>query len=960
MSSRISRREPLLPTIVAIVGLIAVFVVFTELWTQRLWFESVRFPQVFTTQLLAQVLLFVIFFTLMALAVGLNMWIAFRLRPVQRRTGESAVLDRYRDLLESNIWLAILVPSVFFGLIAGVSAIGQAMDYLAWWNRTPFGTADAYFGLDVGFYVFEYPIWQDLLSFGMSALFFGLVAAAVVHFTVGGIGAGRGRAKGPRSNGARIHLSVLAGLLLVSYGLQSLLDRYGYLLQQGTLFTGMHYTDHDARLNAKLVMAVIAFLCAALFFANGFLNRWTLPVTAVVLMLVSGLILGLIYPLVVQSFQVKPNEPDRERPYIQAHIDATRTAFGIDTVKVTEYEAVTQVRPGQLKEDAEALPGVRLIDPAVVAPTFENQQQLRGYYAFPDALDVDRYTIDGRETDAVVAAREINAAGLPDQNWNNLHTVYTHGYGMVAAYGNRRSASGDPVWIEKNLPPEGELPSYEGRIYFGEKSTTFAIVGREAGQAPIEFDSPGGGQGTGEVNNTYAGVGGVPMGDLFTRALYSLHFMDLNILLSDRVNSASRILYDRTPKQRVSQVAPWLTLDSNVYPAVVNHRLVWIVDGYTTTSHYPNSEQQSLRETTNDAQSTLVGSQVDETVNYLRNSVKAVVDASDGTVDLYAWEPTDPILQSYMKAFPGTVKGKEAITADLMAHLRYPEDLFKVQRQVLGRYHMTEPYTWYQQSDLWQVPADPTQTTPGQTTEPTKAGPAEPPYYLSIKWPGDEDPVFSQTAVFVPNGRANLASYLSVIAEATSPNYGKLRVLRMSDTHQIDGPGQTLNAMVTDQKFADLLRSYLNQGSAAAKYGNLLTLPMGSGLLYVMPIYTTREASSGGTYPALRFVAVRFGEHVGIGSTLQEALDQVFSGDAGAETGEDPDTVTPPAEPTEPTQPTEPSPADQQAAAQVMEKARTALAAADAALRRGDLAEYQKQVELAKAAVTEALTKMGR
>ncbi|MGV8908416.1 MAG: UPF0182 family protein [Propionicimonas sp.] len=963
VTSRMSRRGPLVPTILVIAALVAVFTIFAEAWTQKLWFDSVAFPQVFSTQLLAQVLLFFIFAIAMGGVVALNMWIAFRSRPIVRRSGQSAVLDRYRDLLEARIGLAILVPSVFFGLIAGISALSQSLEYLAWWNRTAFGVADAYFGLDVGFYVFEYPIWQDLLSFVLGALFFGLVAAAAVHFAVGGIASGR--ARGAHDNAARIHLSILAGLMLVAYGLQNLLDRYGLLLQQGTLFTGMHYTDAHARLTAKLVMAVIAFLCAGLFFANGFLRRWTLALTGLALMVVSGLILGLIYPLVVQSFQVKPNEPDFERPYIQAHIDATRKAYGIDKTEVKQYDAVTQVRPGQLKQDAEALPGIRLIDPAVVAPTFENQQQLRGYYTFPDALDVDRYIIDGKETDAVVAAREIDYQKLPDQNWNNLHTVYTHGYGMVAAYGNRRSSSGDPVWIEKNLPPEGVLPDYEGRVYFGEYATTFAVVGREQGQPAIEFDSPGKAQEAGEVNNTYAGTGGVPMGDLFTRLLYAAHFMDLNLLLSDRVNTQSKIIYDRTPKERVAQVAPWLTLDSNIYPAVVDNRMVWIVDGYTTTRNYPNSQVQSMRATTSDAQSGLVGTQADQSVNYLRNSVKAVVDASNGSVNLYAWEEGDPILNAYEKAFPGTVQPKSAISADLLAHLRYPEDLFKVQRAVLTRYHMTDPNSWFQQSDLWQIPADPTQTTPGQTTEATKAGPAEPPYYLSIKWPGDAAPVFSQTSVFVPNQRANLASYLSVVAETTSPDYGRLRVLRMSDTQQIAGPGQTLNAMTTDQKFADALRSYTNQGSAAARYGNLLTLPMGSGLLYVMPIYTTRAASTGtGTYPALRFVAARFGEHVGIGSTLQEALDQVFSGDAGADTGEDPtQTPTEPTGPTTPpsptTPPTAPTTAEQKAAVSAMQKADAAFAAADEALRKGDLAGYQAQIAAAKAAVAEALSKLG-
>lgn len=944
VSSRVSRRGPLVPTILVLAGLVTAFVIFSELWTTKLWFDSVGYPQVFSTQLLAQVLLFAGFFVAMAVIVGLNMWIAFRLRPMARRTGQSAILDRYRDLLEANIWLAILVPSVFLGLVAGASAVSQSLQYLAWWNRAPFGTTDPYFGLDVSFYVFEFPVWQDLLSFAMGALFFALIAAAAVHFAVGGIAAGRGTSS---SSGARIHLSVLAGLLLVGYGLQNLLDRYGFLLQQGTLLTGLQYTDDHARLTAKIVMAVIAFLCAGVFFANGFLKRWTVPVTAVVLMVVSGLILGLIYPLVVQSFQVKPNEPVLESSYISKHIEATRQAYDIDKVEIEPYTAKTQVSSGQLKEDAETLPGIRLIDPAVVAPTFENQQQLRGWYSFPTTLDVDRYTIDGTETDAVVAAREINYTNLPDQAWNNLHTVYTHGYGLVAAYGNQRSTSGDPVWIEKNLPPEGVLPDYEGRIYFGENTSTFAIVGREQDEQPIEFDTPDGG------NNTYAGSGGVPMGDWFTRILYAAHFMDLNILLSDRVNSQSKILYDRTPTERVQQVAPWLTLDSNIYPAVVDHRLVWIVDGYTVTRNYPNSQVVGLRQAITDAETTPDAS-ADQSINYIRNSVKAVVDASDGTVQLYAWDPSDPILQTYAKAFPGVLKSTDEISSDLRAHLRYPSDLFKVQRQVLARYHMTDPNAWYQQSDLWQVPADPVGTMPGQS-ETGKSTAAEPPYYLSIRWPGDPAAVFSQTAVFVPYGRQNLASYLSVVAEATSADYGRLRVLRMSDTQQIAGPSQTANAMTTDPQFATLMRSYLNQGSANAKYGNLLTLPVGGGLLYVMPIYVMREAGSG-SYPALQFVAVRFGDHVGIAATLQEALDQVFAGDAGASTGEGGDGTTPTTE--EPTQPGTGT-SDQQAAVTALQKAEAAFTAADAALRDGNLAEYQKQVDIAKTSLADALAKMG-
>jgi len=948
LSASVHRRSPILLTLgIAAVAIIA-FAVFTQVWTDKLWFESIGFGTVFTTELLTRLGLFFGVAIVMALLIGGNMWLAIRLRPRGRRAGDSAVLDAYRRLLESNARIAVLGPALAFGLLAGMSATTEVLPLLAWINAVPFGRTDPVFGLDYSFYVFDFPVWQSLLSFLLTALIFSLIAAALVHFAMGGIRFGRSPGRPQFSQAARVHLSVLTGVLLVLYGLQCLLDRYGMLLSQGTLFTGVHYTDDHARIGAKLVMAVISFLVAGLFFANPILKRGIYPAAALVLMVISGLILTLIYPAIVQSFVVAPNQPDKENPYMQSHINMTRDAFGIADTEVTDYEAVTQVKAGQLKADAEALPGIRLMDPAVIGPTYEQLQQVRGYYTFPDVLDVDRYTIDGKETDVVVAAREINLAGVPDQNWNNIHTVYTHGNGLVIAYGNRRQTMGEPEWIVSQIPPVGKLADHESRIYFGEQSTQYVVTGREPGQDPIELDTPNG------KSNVYTGTGGVPIGDAFTRTLYAARFMDFNLLLSDRVNSQSKILYNRTPKDRVQEVAPWLTLDSNIYPAVVDGRTVWIVDGYTTSSTYPNSQLVNLRDSADDTQSRAVGSQVDANINYIRNSVKAVVDAYDGSVKLYAWDESDPLLQAYSRAFPGTVQPKSAISPDLLSHLRYPEDLFKVQREILGRYHMTNPYTWYAQSDLWQTPNDPVKAN---------ADAKEPPYYLSIKWPGDANPVFSQTTVFVPRLRSNLASYLSVVAEATSPDYGKLRVLRMSDTHQIDGPGQTFNAINQDQKVAETLRPFLNQGAASATYGNLLTLPMGNGLLYVAPVYTQRQGNNG-SYPALAYVVVRFGSHVGIGSTLQQALDEVFSGDAGADTGEKPVGTASASPSPSPSGSASPSPSStataNPAAVALLDKAQTAFEAADAALRKGDLATYQSKVNEAKAALADALKLMGR
>ena len=951
-----ARRSPLLITLAILAVLTAVFAGFARFFTDKLWFDSIGYSQVFWTQLGAGAALFAIALVVVGGVVAANIWIAHRLRPAQRRRGASAILDRYRDALEANLALVIVLPAVLLGGMAGISASTQTLPVLAYLNRRPSGVIDPTFGLDASFFMVEYPVWRMASSLVLSALIFGLIAAVTVHFAVGNLATGRPRVTGRAPAPVARHLSLMAALCTAQYGVESLLERYGLVLNTDGLFDGLKYTDANARMNAKLVIAVIAFIVAIAFAVNAFVNRLIIPTAGVGLMVVSALILSLIYPAIIQAFTVKPNEPDREREYIRAHVAATRTAFGIDDVAIQEYSAVTNVASGQLKEDAATLPGIRLMDPAVIGTTFEQLQQVRGYYAFPDNLAVDRYTIDGKETDVVVAARELNLAGIPDpRNWNNVHTVYTHGYGFVSTYGNRRQANGEPVWITRDIPPVGQIKQSQSRIYYGEASTQFAIVGRTQGQTPIELDTPGGGTGGGESYNVYDGRGGVPIGNLGLRLLYATRFSDLNILLSDRVNAASKILYDRTPTERIRNVAPWLTTDEGIYPAVVDGRLVWIVDCYSTSGSFPNSQQVSLTDAISDSQTRTVG-QLDANVNYLRNSVKAIVDAYDGSVNLYAWDQDDALLQAYRAAFPGVVQDKAAIGADLLAHLRYPTDLFKVQRSLLGRYHMTDPGAWYQQSDLWEVPPEPTQAN--ATTK-------EPPYYLSIRWPDATQPVFSLTSVFVPKLRQNLSSYLAVDADAASPDYGKLRVLRMSDTHQIDGPGQSYNAIMNDAKVAQYLRNYTSQGSAEAKPGNLLTLPVGGGLLYVQPIFTQRTGNAG-SYPVLTYVAVRFGQHVGIGTTLQEALDQVFAGDSGAETGETTPGGTPtPGGTASPTpgstaSPTPSGQVDQAAATAALEAANQAMAAAEAALKGGDLATYQQQVNEARSQIAKALKAMGR
>lgn len=942
------RRNALLPTAIVAVALLVGFLIFTNIWTDRLWFVSYGYGDVFATMLWTRVALFAIFGVLLAGVVVANLALANHFRPSASRNSSSELLNRYRDAVKGRFGVFLAVVGVATGLFGGAAGAAQAMTYQAWRNGESFGVADPQFNLDISFFVFDYPWWRFITSFLFGTLVFTFIVVAVVYFMLGAVRmaeAGQADRSKLASPAAQAHLSILLGVALLVKALQYWLDTYGLSVQESGLLTGLTYSSVHASLNALRVLAVIAALCAVMFFANALVRRWVVPVVGLVLMLVSALVLQLIYPAAVQAFTVVPQEQDREAPYIERHIAATRQAYGVDETEVTPYEAETTASQGQLREDAAALPGIRLMDPAVVGPAFTQGQQVRGYYAFPEVLDIDRYNLDGTVTDAVVGVREIDTTKLDQATWNNLHTVYTHGYGVVAAYGNQVGREGEPSWIVGDIPPQGQLAEHEPRIYFGELHQDYSIVGGAQGSNPMELDTPGGGEGGGPKMYTYAGKGGVGIGDFFHRLLYAIKFADINILISERVNEDSKIIYDRTPKERVEAAAPWLTVDSNAYPAIVEGRVVWIVDGYTTSNTYPNSQRVSLRESTTDSNTsgTPAGVQVDTGINYIRNSVKAVVDAYDGTVTLYAWDEQDPLLKTWQKVFPDTVQPKSEIPDALLAHLRYPEDLFKVQRTVLGRYHVTDPGVWYNQSDLWRVPNDPV-----AAADATSAVTSEPPYYLSVRWPDETTAHFSMTTTFVPHERENLSGFMAVNADAASDEYGRIRILQMSESTRIDGPQQTFNAMTTNPNVAEALRPYLNQGSASASYGNLLTLPVGGGLIYVMPIYVQRTAASG-TYPVLRYVVVRFGDTVGIGSSLQEALDNVFAGDAGADTGEQGDGGDEGGS----------GEADNPTASRALAEAQRYFEEADEALKQGDLATYQEKIKQAEAAMERARRALG-
>ncbi|MFC4493613.1 UPF0182 family protein [Streptomyces ovatisporus] len=923
------RARTLLMTVGVLAVLAMLFVMFAGFWTDWLWYRSVQYSSVFTKTLWTKVGMFAFFGLLMSTAVGLNIWLAHRLRPpLSAMSLEQQSLDRYRMSIAPYKKWVLLGVTALVGLIAGASAAGQWRTWLMWVNGVAFGKTDAHFGKDISFYAFDLPWYRFLLSFGFAAVVLSLIAAALVHYLYGGL---RITTPGARATAqATGHLSVLLGFFVALKAVAYWLDRYGLAVKSGDFkatdnWTGLKYVDANAYLPAKTILFCIAIICALLFFATIWRRTWQLPVIGFGLMVLSAILIGGLYPAIVQKFQVQPNEQAKETPYIEKNIKATRDAYDINDSQVSDYSGTSKKGKEELRQAADDTASTRLLDPNVVSPTFQQKQQVRGYYQFPATLDVDRYkTEDGKEQDTVVGLREINTEGIPEKNWINEHFKYTHGYGMVAAKGTTVDKDGAPAFTEQDLPPKGSLGKYQGRIYYGEKTNQYSIVGGPQKELDYADDE-------GEKTYTYTGKSGVNLSNPVNRAAYAVSFNEPQILYSGAIGEGSRILYNRTPKERIEAVAPWLTIDGDPYPAVVDGRIKWIVDAYTTSDGYPYSSRTTLGDTTadsltRDGQRAVVARQ--NRVNYIRNSVKATVDAYSGKVDMYQWDKKDPVLKTWMKAFPDTVKPKSKIGGDLMDHLRYPQDLFKVQRELLTRYHVTSPSQFYSGSERWQIPDDP-----------THKGNAVPPYYLSLQMPDEKKQTFSLTTTFNPNKRETLGAFMAIDADPRSSGYGKIKMLRLPSNTTVSGPSQVQSKFNSDPAIAESL-NLLKRGDSEIEYGNLLTVPLEGGLLYIEPVYVR---GAGTNYPRMRKVLVTYGERIAFENTLGQALDKVFDAKGDADEGEEPD------------QPPEEPPASGDATVQeALQKAQEAYDDGQRALEKGDWKEYGKAQDDLEAALEDA------
>ena len=926
------RRSPLVITIGILVVISAVMLSLSGFYADWLWYKSVAFTSVWTTVLSTKVYLFIAAGLLTSTIVLLNVIIAYKRRPLYVPLSiEADNLERYRAQIEPIKRWVVVALAVGLFYFAGTSGSALWETWLLFKNATSFGVKDPQFNLDISFFAFKLPFWQTLIAWGISTLVLAIIASSIVHYLYGGI---RLQVQDDRTTvAARVQLSVLLGGVVLMKAVAYWFDRYHLALKESKLITGLTYTDVNATLPAKAILAAIAVVCALLFFANIVRRSWVLPAAGTALLVVSSVLIAGIYPGAIQQFQVKPSESSKEAPFIQRNIDATRAAYGLSDVTVSDYQATLTTSAGQLTKDAATIANIRLMDPNVISATFRQLQQIKPYYTFPDSLDVDRYTVDGVKRDTIVAVRELNIAGNPSRNWINDHLVYTHGFGFVAAFGNARDADGKPSFAVGDLPPTKGLGVFEPRVYFGENVPDYSIIGGVKTDSPVEFDYPDDASANGQRNVTYSGTGGVPVGSLVNKIVFALKYQEQRILLSTLINKDSKILYNRSPRDRVAKVAPWLTLDGDPYPALVDGKILWIIDGYTTSAGYPYSKQTSLSSATSDAltsNSTSVTAQGNQNINYIRNSVKATVDAYDGTVSLYQWDTKDPVLATWSKAFPGTVKPKSEISKALLEHIRYPEDMFRVQREILSSYHVQTAAAFYGGQDFWRVPRDP--STFGANAS------AQPPYYLTLQMPGDEKPEFALTTPFVPRGgRENLSAFAVVNSDAGA-NYGKITVLQLPRSTNVAGPSQVASNFEAKPEVANSL-SLLRQGGSDVVLGNLLTLPVGGGLLYVQPVYVRATANTA-SYPLLQKVLVSFGDQIGYDDTLKGALDQVFGGNSGTTSSTGSSTT---------------SGTTNSSLANALASAKQAYSDGLAALAKGDFAAYDKAQKRLKSALDSAI-----
>jgi uncharacterized membrane protein (UPF0182 family) len=830
-----------------------------SLYTDWLWFHEVGFPRVFTTILTFELILGIAFGGLFALLLYLNVKLASRASGYADIVEQSVIELPSLDVVDPLLRRLLLPAAIVLGLFAASHAAGHWKSFLLFLNWVPFGLEDPVFNRDIGFYVFRLPAITALYNWLNFTLGLTFLATASTYFVY------RGVLYTPQAisltNRARTHLFILiAAILLVKAG-GYLLDTFELLYSSRGAAFGASYADVNATLPTLRFMALLALiatgLCLMQIYRPGF--RYILVgVGSLLLAHVAGLIL---YPSLLQRFRVVPNEIAAERPFIQRNIEFTRRAYGLDKVETVEFPAEEKLTAADLKRNVLTIKNIRLWEHRPLLATLGQLQEIRTYYKFLD-VDNDRYQIDGTYRQMMLSARELSHEHLPSRIWINEHLTYTHGYGVVFGPVNQVTREGLPEFFIKDIPPVSSQPIKITRpeIYYGERANDYVFVKTKA----QELDYPSGDQ---NVYATYEGKGGVPVHSFWRKLLYSASYATLRIALSNDITNESRILYYRQIQERVKKIAPFITFDRDSYLVIAQGgRLFWIIDGYTTSDRYPYSEPAGR-----------MG-------NYMRNSVKAVVDAYNGTVTFYLSNPDDPIIRAYAKIFPGLFEPLEAMPEDLRAHIRYPQDLFAVQARMYATYHMQDPQVFYNKEDLFSIPrrefaAEDQETGPTLTMRREQVVEREvDPYYTIMRLPGEQREEFVLLLPFTPNKKDNMRAWLA--ARSDPPHYGKLIALDFPKAKLVYGPKQ-IDARIDQDAFISQQLSLWGQRGSQVIRGSLLAIPIEKSLLYVQPLYLAAEK---GSLPELKRVITAFGNQIAMRETLDQSLEELFGNRTTRET----------------------------------------------------------------------------
>lgn len=910
----------------ALFGLFVVSTPFVWFYTDYLWFAEVGQSRVLVIRVVARLVTGLVMGLAAAAFAWANVALARRLAP-RTVVAVPMVEDWYRPVeewfrnarqaVEPVIAWLLAGAILLVGLIEGAAGSSAWSLILRYANKGPFGEADPLFGQDISVYVFDLPLWRFLQEWLLGALVLAGILTVVVHFLDGAI---RWWSGGERfSPHVKAHVSVLLALIALDMGWGYWLDRWMLLYSPRGQVTGASYTDVHAQLPAYNVLVAVSVAVAVLLFANIRNKGWRLPIVGVVTWVAASVALGGLYPTFVQQIRVAPNELAAERPFIERNMDSTRRGFAVAGFKTAPFAATTTLTARALAEETATVSNVRLWDPTSIARTFAQLQEIRLYYDFLD-VDVDRYTVGADRRVVLLSARELDTAKLPDRakTWVNEHLVYTHGYGVVMSPASRVTGDGLPDFLIKDIPPESADPGLRVRqpaIYFGEvrDDGRYVVVGSQE----KEFDYP---KGTANQYTTYEGKAGISLSKTVRRLAFAWRFGDVQLAVSSAVTQGSKLMFRRNIVDRARALAPFLVLDQDPYPVLLDGRVFWVQDAYTTSDRYPYSEMYEYGQTP---------------FNYIRNSVKIVTDAHDGTMTFYVIDEKDPVIAAWRRVFPTLFTDGDKMPARLRPHLRYPELMFLIQAEVLRAYHMTDVTAFYSKEDLYVVPRD---VTGAQGEDQGSMAP----YYVLMKLPQDKEERFIIMLPYTPNGKDNMVAWLA--ADCDPAQYGRLTLFTFPKQRLIFGPAQIGAKLNQDPRISSQLTLWNQQGSRVLR-GNMLVIPIKQAVVYVQPIYLS---AAQGQFPQLEKVIVAYGDRLVMEDSLADGLTAIFGEtDGGAEET----TGTAGGRPTEAA-----------SIADLVRQAGERFAAAEAAQRRGDWAAYGREVAALKAVLArlEARTGSGR